>query len=168
MALTLHDFNLLFHKNLVPQKPDTFSRPLIDQFAKEGKDKKVVFECQFTKPNCKPKWYFRKDEIFPSSKYKMTNDGEVYKLIISAPRVEDSGKYLIDINTLTCFANLSVEEPDPTYNFVKMLDKKCKGYYGHDFDLECAVNSGKAQVYWCKAGERISKWIQIFSRCINF
>ena len=52
----------------------------------------------------------------------MTNEGEVYKLIITAPRVEDSGKYLIDINTQTCFANLSVEEPDPTYNFIKMLD----------------------------------------------
>lgn len=36
-----------------------------------------------------------------------------------------------------------------------MLDKKCKGYYGHDFDLECAVNSGKAQVYWTKNGERL-------------
>jgi Fibronectin type III domain/Immunoglobulin I-set domain/Immunoglobulin domain len=52
---------------------------------------------------------------------------------------------------------LSVEEPDPTYNFIKMLDKKCKGYYGHDFDLECAVNSGKAQVYWTKNGERIDQ-----------
>ena len=87
----------------------------------------------------------------------MTNEGEVYKLIITAPRVEDSGKYLIDINTLTCFANLSVEEPDPTYNFIKQLDKKCKGFYGHDFELECAVNSGKAQVYWSKAGERIGR-----------
>jgi hypothetical protein len=142
------------------QKPDTFSRPLIDQFAKEGKDKKVVFEAQFTKPNCKPKWYYRKDEIFPSSKYKMVNEGEVYKLVISAPRVEDSGKYTCEINAITCFASLSVEEPDPTYNFVKMLDKKCKGYFTHDFDLECAVNSGKAQVYWTKNGERIGEFFK--------
>lgn len=85
----------------------------------------------------------------------MVNEGEVYKLIIAAPRVEDSGKYVCEINAITCHATLSVDEPDPTYNFVKMLDKKCKGYYGHDFDLECAVNSGKAQVYWTKNGERI-------------
>lgn len=36
-------------------------RPLLDQRAKEGKDKKVVFDAGFSKPNCKPKWYFRKD-----------------------------------------------------------------------------------------------------------
>lgn len=85
----------------------------------------------------------------------MVNEGEVYKLVISAPRVEDSGKYTCEINALTCFASLSVEEPDPTYNFVKLLDKKCKGYFSHDFDLECAVNSGKAQVYWMRNGENI-------------
>lgn len=36
-------------------------RPLLDQRAKEGKDKKVVFDAGFSKPNCKPKWFFRKD-----------------------------------------------------------------------------------------------------------
>ena len=116
-----------------------------------------MFEAQFTKPNCKPKWYWRKDEIFPSSKYKMKNEGEVYQLIISAPRVEDSGKYVCEINQIPTHAMLSVEEPDPTYNFTKQLDKKCKGYFGHDFELECSVNSGRAVVYWTKAGERIRK-----------
>lgn len=43
------------------QKQESFLKPLVDQFAKEGKDKKVVFEAIFTKPNSKPKWYFRKD-----------------------------------------------------------------------------------------------------------
>lgn len=43
------------------QKQDTFSRPLIDIMAKEGKDKKVMFEAGFTKPNAKPKWFLRKD-----------------------------------------------------------------------------------------------------------
>lgn len=43
------------------QKVESFLSPLIDQFAKEGKDKKVVFEARFSKPNCKPKWLFRKD-----------------------------------------------------------------------------------------------------------
>ncbi len=138
------------------QKPDTFTHPLIDQYAKEGKDKKVVFEAHFTKPNSKPKWYFRKDEIFPSSKYKMTSEGEVYKLIISAPRVEDSGKYNIEINQIVSHAVLSVDEPDPTYNFTKLLEKKHKGYYTHDTDLECEVNSGKAQVYWTRKGERLN------------
>jgi hypothetical protein len=36
-------------------------KPLVDQTAKEGKDKKVVFECIFSKPNGKPKWFLKKD-----------------------------------------------------------------------------------------------------------
>lgn len=43
------------------QKADTFLKPLVDQYAKEGKDKKVTFEANFSKPNAKPKWFFRKD-----------------------------------------------------------------------------------------------------------
>lgn len=43
------------------QKQESFLKPLVDQFAKEGKDKKVTFEAIFTKTNAKPKWYFRKD-----------------------------------------------------------------------------------------------------------
>lgn len=43
------------------QKQDSFLKPLVDQYAKEGKDKKVTFEANFSKPNCKPKWFFRKD-----------------------------------------------------------------------------------------------------------
>lgn len=43
------------------QKQESFLKPLVDQYAKEGKDKKVAFEANFSKPNCKPKWFFRKD-----------------------------------------------------------------------------------------------------------
>lgn len=86
----------------------------------------------------------------------MTNEGEVYKLIISAPRVEDSGKYNIEINQILSHAVLSVDEPDPTYSFTKMLEKKHKGYFTHDTDLECEVNSGRAQVYWTRKGERLN------------
>jgi len=43
------------------QKPESFLKPLVDQYAKEGKDKKVVFEGVFSKPNSKPKWFLRKD-----------------------------------------------------------------------------------------------------------
>lgn len=47
----------IFHE----QKTDSFLSPLIDQHAKEGKDKKVIFEARFSKPNAKPKWFCRKD-----------------------------------------------------------------------------------------------------------
>lgn len=51
---------LLFKFQLL-QKPESFLKPLVDQYAKEGKDKKVMFEAVFSKPNSKPKWFLRKD-----------------------------------------------------------------------------------------------------------
>lgn len=55
------------YPTFISQKPESFLKPLVDQYAKEGKDKKVVFEANFSKPNCKPKWFFRKDVSFSSS-----------------------------------------------------------------------------------------------------
>lgn len=52
-----YDWSVIF----LSQKQESFLKPLVDQYAKEGKDKKVVFEANFSKPNCKPKWFFRKD-----------------------------------------------------------------------------------------------------------
>lgn len=43
------------------QKQESYLKPLVDQYAKQGKDKKVTFEAVFSKPNAKPKWFFRKD-----------------------------------------------------------------------------------------------------------
>ena len=40
------------------QKADEFSQPLTDKFAKEGKDKTVVFECKFSRPAPECKWLF--------------------------------------------------------------------------------------------------------------
>lgn len=58
-------FHILIQMNwlfrTIFQKQESFLKPLVDQFAKEGKDKKVTFEAIFTKPNAKPKWFFRKD-----------------------------------------------------------------------------------------------------------
>lgn len=106
---------------------------MVDQYAKEGKDKKVVFEANFSKPNCKPKWFFRKDvsfiyytifyfhsipsntfllsfqELFPSSKYKFKNEEDCYQLIIMNPKVEDTGKYTIEISGVSSTAFLNVE-----------------------------------------------------------
>jgi hypothetical protein len=122
---------------------------------KEGKEKKVIFDAGFTKPNCKPKWFLRKDEIFASQKYKFKNEGESYQCIIFNPKVEDSGKYTIEINGISCFAYLNVEEPDPSYTFTKPLKKKSEGFTLHDTTLECTVSSSMAQVSWWKGEEKL-------------
>jgi hypothetical protein len=48
-------------------------------------------------------------ELFPGSKYKIVNENDVYKLIISNPKVEDTGKYTIEIAGISCTAYLDVE-----------------------------------------------------------
>lgn len=48
-------------------------------------------------------------ELFTGSKYKFKNEGDVYQLIIMAPKVEDTGKYTIEIGGVTSTGYLNVE-----------------------------------------------------------
>jgi hypothetical protein len=48
-------------------------------------------------------------EIFPSNKYKLKNELETYTLIIFNPKVEDTGKYTIEMAGITCTAYLTVD-----------------------------------------------------------
>ncbi len=48
-------------------------------------------------------------EIFAGSRHKMTVENDVYKLIITQPKLDDMGKYTIDIGGITCSAYLTVE-----------------------------------------------------------
>ncbi|XP_050067771.1 twitchin isoform X12 [Anopheles maculipalpis] len=139
----------------VERKQDTFSKPLVDITCKEGKDKKVVFEATFTKPNAKAKWLFRKDEIFTGSKYKFKAEGDNYTCTIFNPKVEDGGKYTLEIAGISCFAYLNVEEADPVYKFTKNLKKAEKGFLTHDCTLECAVDNSLAPISWYKGETKL-------------
>nr|XP_029716085.1 twitchin isoform X7 [Aedes albopictus] len=139
----------------VERKQDTFSRPLVDITCKEGREKKVIFECAFTKPNAKAKWMLRKDEIFTGPKYKFKTEGDVYSCLILNPKVEDSGKYTIEIAGISCFAYLTVEEADPVYKFTKTLKKNEKGFITHDTHLECAVDNSLAPISWWKGETKL-------------
>lgn len=48
-------------------------------------------------------------ELFPSSKYKMKTENDLYQLIISNPKVEDMGKYTVEIAGIACTAFLNVD-----------------------------------------------------------
>lgn len=80
----------------------------------------------------------------------------MYTLIIMNPKVEDTGKYTIDIGTVSSTAFLNVDEPDPSYTFTKNLKKKYDGFTKHDVTLECAVSSSMAIVSWWKDGIKIT------------
>ncbi|XP_050099309.1 twitchin isoform X9 [Anopheles aquasalis] len=139
----------------VERKQDTFSKPLVDITCKEGREKKVTFEATFTKPNAKAKWLFRKDEIFVGSKYKFKAEVDNYTLTIFNPKVEDGGKYTIEIAGISCFAYLNVEEADPVYKFTKNLKKAEKGFLTHDCTLECAVDNSLAPIAWYKGETKL-------------
>lgn len=71
------------------------------------------------------------------------------------PKVEDTGKYTIEIGGVSCTAFLNVDEPDPCYSFTKPLKKKYDGYTDHDLTLECTVSSSMAVVAWYKGEEQL-------------
>uniref|UniRef100_A0AAG5CSE1 Twitchin n=1 Tax=Anopheles atroparvus TaxID=41427 RepID=A0AAG5CSE1_ANOAO len=139
----------------VERKQDTFSKPLVDITCKEGREKKVVFEATFTKPNAKAKWMLRKDEIFTGAKYKFKVEGDSYTCTITNPKVDDAGKYTLEIAGISCFAYLTVEEADPVYKFTKNLKKAEKGFLTHDCTLECAVDNSLAPIAWYKGETKL-------------
>lgn len=71
------------------------------------------------------------------------------------PKVEDTGKYTVDIGGVSCTAFLQVDEPDPVYSFTKPLKKKYDGYTQHDSLLECTVSSSMAVVGWYKGEKKL-------------
>ena len=48
-------------------------------------------------------------EIFPGNKFQFKSEGDTYSLIIEKPKVEDSGKYTIDLGGVQSTAFLLVE-----------------------------------------------------------
>lgn len=94
-------------------------------------------------------------ELFPGSKYKFKNENDSYQLIIMNPKVEDTGKYTIEISGVSCTAFLNVDDPDPCYSFVKPLKKKYDGFTKHETQLECTVSSSMATVGWYKGTTKL-------------
>lgn len=52
---------------------------------------------------------FLMQELFVGSKYKIKNENDTYQLIIMAPKVEDAGKYTIEIAGVSSTAFLNVD-----------------------------------------------------------
>lgn len=100
---------------------------------------------------------FHLQELFTGSKYKFKNEGDSYQLIIMAPKVEDTGKYMIEIGNVQSSAFLKVDEPDPSYTFTKPLKKKYDGFTEHDLTLECSVSSNMAIVSWWRGDQKLEE-----------
>lgn len=71
------------------------------------------------------------------------------------PKVEDTGKYTIEIGGISSTGFLEVAEPDPIYTFTKHLKKKIEGYTKHETILECNVSSNMAIIGWYKGETKL-------------
>merc|ERR1712106_1295516 len=99
----------------VKEKPDEWVVPLKDKTIKELEDKKVVFQCTFSKAEQKAKWCYKGDEIFKGKQIKIEvlEDEEkeltIHQLTVSKPMHKNMGKYTCTINDIQTGAYLDVE-----------------------------------------------------------
>ena len=95
--------------NLVTEAPVTFTASLKD--TKVPEKESVVLECEVSKPDFKPKWFKDGKEIKPDKKKGITTkiDGRKHSLTIPSTRVDDSGKYSVQLGDRETECNLTVE-----------------------------------------------------------
>lgn len=89
-------------------------------------------------------------------KHKFKTDGDTYQLSVLNPKLSDSGKYMIDIAGVQSSAILTVEAPDPSYSFIRLLNKKYDGFTRHELTLECKVSDPIAIVSWYKGDKKLT------------
>ena len=51
--------------------------------------------------------------------------------------------------------SIVILEPDPSYNFIKPLDKVTNGFTKHEVVMECTVSSSMAQVAWYRGKQKL-------------
>lgn len=136
-------------------KPAVFTKPLQNQRVKEGREKKVRFDCVFSKIGVKGKWFKNNNELFPGKRYQMTTQGDLQILEILGPVVNDEAKYKCQCLDAKTEALLEVDPPDPVYKFTKKLAKESKGFVGCETILECTCNSSKAPVKWFRNDQKL-------------
>ncbi|RWS15516.1 twitchin-like isoform X8, partial [Dinothrombium tinctorium] len=139
------------------KKPEVFTKPLQHIKCKEGRDKKVRFECVFSRIGIKAKWYKNKQELFQGKKYHMQSQADTHILEIINPTVDDEAKYVCKCLETTTDGFLEVEPPDPVYKFVKKLPPQSRGWVDRECVLECTCNSPKAPVKWYRGDKKLDE-----------
>ncbi|XP_071120619.1 twitchin-like isoform X18 [Mytilus edulis] len=148
------DWPTLQHREAKKEKPDKYIVELDDVKATEG-DKKAIFESEFCKKNAKVKWFKNKLEIFAGHKYHFENDNMKYRLVVNNVKLEDGGKYTLELNGVKSGAWLYVEAKAPHFEFTQKLPEKFSQTKRKEVDLECFVSDPRARVKWFKNGQPI-------------
>ncbi|XP_068165521.1 obscurin-like protein 1a [Antennarius striatus] len=91
----------------VEELPVSIVKPLRDRTALEKH--RVILECTVSSPRCSATWYKGKQELAPSDRMEILEDGCSFKLVIQQVVVEDEGTYSIQVGEHTSKAKLLVE-----------------------------------------------------------
>jgi len=156
------DFRAMLAKKKKPAKKvvekfEWIEEP-VDKTIKQGSLDEVTFACKLSHKGKKAKWYLRNQECYKGKKYTMTQDEDLFTLIIKNPEPGDSGRYtcvIRECNDLTCKVVLDVEPPDPEYGFEKALELKKHGQTKKKVKMRCKIDDGNAKVKWFKDGVEI-------------
>lgn len=89
-------------------------------------------------------------------KYHVESDGAKHTLIVNKLNVEDSGKYICNVNGIETFAYLKVEPSKPKFEFLKKLPSKLEVFRTKQALLECFVNHEDCTPQWYKGNELLT------------
>lgn len=91
----------------ISELPVSIVKPLRDRTALEKH--RVILECTASSARCSATWYKDGEEVVPSDRVEILDDGCSLKLVIQEVAVEDEGTYSVEVGEHTCTAKLMVE-----------------------------------------------------------
>ena len=93
---------------IVAEAPAEFMTPLSDKKVTEFET--VIFECEVSKPNLKPRWFKGQQEIKDMERFEQMSVGTKHTLTIRECEVQDADTYKIVVEEgVESAANLTVE-----------------------------------------------------------
>ncbi|KAI4787824.1 hypothetical protein KUCAC02_036227 [Chaenocephalus aceratus] len=128
------------------------------EFTKKIKDikvteKKAVFECEISEPNVQVVWMKNGQELEQESRFSVTAEKFVHRLMIQSVRMSDAGEFSVVAGSSVSRAQLVVEGrdvriSDPPERVITVLEKQRA-----TFELE--VNEDEVEGRWLRNGVEI-------------
>ncbi|ESO03551.1 hypothetical protein HELRODRAFT_191869 [Helobdella robusta] len=121
----------------------------------QEKESKVELACKYSKPTARVRWYKNKLEIFQGTKYNISSEDGIFRLIVNKVTKDDNARYICsaDLKETSCY--LTVESKKVEYFFTQKLPKTANVKRKKDLILECMINDPRPDVTWKKNGEKI-------------
>ncbi|KAM3620450.1 uncharacterized protein V6R79_023680 [Siganus canaliculatus] len=129
----------------VKEKPVHIFRDLLNVKAVPGEDAEL--SCEITKPDVTIRWLKNGHLIRPSSKYEMSVEKNLARLVIKNTTIRDSGDYCCEAGGVASRAKLEIRELQHTFaRELKETQAEEKG----KVTLECETRRPAKRVTWLK------------------